>query len=149
MWKVTHSRTIDGPREAVFSAIGAIDDQPQWNPSVRSVRRIDRGSTRFVIDVRGVGRSPVVISELHAPTRLRLESPHGALTYRLTAEGQRTRVDQLLELQLDGWRALLAPVISWIARRRLRAAARALAAHLAAVRARRYSREMVALPEVG
>src|SRR5258706_8223459 len=113
MASVVHSCTIDCPIESVFAAVAAVEQQPGWNPSLRGVRRIERGpiarGSRFVLEVRGAGRVPVVMSELESPTRVRLEGPTGAHTYVLSSEGRRTRLDQLVELRLTGARVLLAP----------------------------------------
>ncbi|MBV8998056.1 MAG: SRPBCC family protein [Solirubrobacterales bacterium] len=107
---ITHSQLINAPIGSVFEAIVAGGDFAAWNPTVRASRRLDAGEigdgTRFEWDLRGFGKVEQELQEFDRPHQVRIV-PHikqlaGGHRFRLTAQGNATRVNHELEMRPKG-----------------------------------------------
>ena len=135
---ITRSQVINRPPESVFETIIDGGNFAAWNPTIRASRRLDDGpvgdGTRFEWDLRGFGKVVQELQEFSPPERVRIV-PHiktleGGHRFRLTAEGESTRVDHELEMTPRGAFRLFAPLMGSIGRKNLRDTANALKAHL-------------------
>jgi hypothetical protein len=105
---------------------------------MRASRQLDDGEigagTRFEWHLRRFGKVVQELRDFDRPTQVRIV-PHlkmlqGGHRFRLTAQGEATRVDHELEMRPTGLAKPLAPVVGTIGRRNLRDTANALQAHL-------------------
>ena len=111
--------TVDGPIAGVFALSADLTTHLTWSPDVLSASQITDGpvglSTRFRNEIRGVGESEVEITEDDEPTRVeflgRPNMDDVRHLFPLTFQGERTRVDQVLEMRLRGLWSLLG---SWL-----------------------------------
>jgi len=135
---ITRSQVIRRPIDEVFDAIVDGGQFAVWNPTIRASRRLDDGpareGTRFEWELRGFGNVVQQLEEFDRPTHVRIV-PHiktlgGGHRFRLTAQGDTTRVDHELEMRPKGLFRFMAPIIGTIGRRNLRDTAAALQAHL-------------------
>jgi len=135
---VTRTQLIKAPVEIVFGTVIDGGNFANWNPTIRSSRRLDAGElgngARFEWDLRGFGK---VVQELQefdrnrqvriVPRMSRLEGGH---RFRLTSQGDGTRVEHELEMTPKGVFRLLTPVMGMIGRKNLGDTAHALQVHL-------------------
>lgn len=140
---ITRSQVINQPAETVFETIIDGGNFAAWNPTIRASRRLDDGpagnGTKFEWELRGLGKVVQELQEFSPPDRVRIV-PHiktltGGHRFRLTAEGDSTRVDHELEMKPRGAFRLFAPLMGIIGRKNLRDTANALKAHLERKRA--------------
>jgi uncharacterized protein YndB with AHSA1/START domain len=133
-------QTINAPIDEVFDAIVDGGNFAAWNPTIRASRRLDTGKvgdgTRFEWDLRGFGKVEQELQEFDRPRQVRIV-PHikqlaGGHRFRLTAEGNATRVDHELEMRPKGAFLLFAPMMGMIGRKNLKDTANALQAHVEA-----------------
>jgi hypothetical protein len=125
---------------AVFRAIADCGNYDQWNPTIRSSRKLSEGEpgpgARFEWELRGFGAVVQELEEFEANRRLRIvpvvDTLAGGHRFVLTPEGQRTRVDHELELIPRGRLRALAPIMGLVGRKNLRDTASALQRHLEA-----------------
>jgi uncharacterized protein YndB with AHSA1/START domain len=137
---LTRSQVIRRPIDEIFDVIVDGGNFAAWNPTIRASRQLDGGEVgegaRFEWDLRGFGKVVQELEEFDRPTRVRIV-PHtrmleGGHRFRLTAQGDATRVDHELEMRPKGLSKLLAPMMGMIGRKNLRDTANALQAHLEA-----------------
>ena len=129
--------TVDAPIADVFALLADLTTHPTWSPDVLSARQITDAplgvGTRFRNEIRGVGESEVEVTEYEEPTRVEfLGHPNmGDVRhlFTLTSQGERTRVDQVLEMRLSGLRSLLGPVMAVMMKRGARRNAAGLEHH--------------------
>lgn len=135
---ITRSQTISAAIDDVFDTIVDGGNFAGWNPTIRSSRRLDSGEvtngTRFEWDLRGFGKVVQELQEFELPNQVRIV-PHitqlaGGHRFRLTEEGDATRVDHELEMRPKGAFLLFAPMMGIIGRKNLRDTANALQAHI-------------------
>jgi uncharacterized protein YndB with AHSA1/START domain len=135
---LTRSQVIGRPIDEVFDVIVDAGKFAAWNPTIRASRQLDDGEigegTRFEWDLRGFGKVVQELQDFDRPTQVRIV-PHikmlvGGHRFRLTAQGDATRVDHELEMRPRGLSKLLAPMVGTIGRKNLRDTANALQAHL-------------------
>jgi Polyketide cyclase / dehydrase and lipid transport len=138
MTMITRSQTISATIDDVFDTIVDGGSFAAWNPTIRSSRRLDSGEvsngTRFEWDLRGFGKVVQELQEFERPNQVRIV-PHikqlaGGHRFRLTEEGDATRVDHELEMRPKGAFLLFAPMMGMIGRKNLRDTANALRAHI-------------------
>ena len=134
----TATVTVDRPIGDVFVLLADLTTHPTWSQMVVSASQITDGpvglGTRFRHTIKGEGESEVGITVYEEPTQVEFrgsdrmgEARH---LFSLTPEGERTRVDQVLEMRLTGpWR-LLTPVMAIMLRRGVRMGAADLERHL-------------------
>ena len=114
----TAAVTVDGPIAEVFALLADLRTHPKWSPDLVSASQITNGpvglSTRSRTEIKGIGGGEVETITYDAPYLVEFlgsysmgESRH---LFSLTAEGERTKVDQVLEMRLRGIWRLLAPV---------------------------------------
>ena len=133
----TRTQFIDAPIDAVFTVIVDGGNFAAWNPTIRSSRRLDAGEigegSRFEWELRGFGKVQQELQEFDRPRQVRIV-PHtkqieGGHRFRLSSEGQRTRIEHELEMRPKGLFVLLAPVMGMIGRKNLKDTANALQEH--------------------
>jgi len=135
---ITHSQLVKTTVDEVFDAIVDGANFAAWNPTIRSSRRLDSGTvgngTRFEWDLRGFGKVIQELQEFSRPERVRIvpqiKTLAGGHRFRLTAQGEMTRIDHELEMRPKGAFRLFAPMMGAIGRKNLRDTANALQAHL-------------------
>src|SRR5207248_784946 len=104
---LTRSQVIGRPIGEVFDTIVDGGNFAAWNPTIRSSRRLDTGEvgegTRFEWDLRGFGKVVQELQEFQRPVTVRIV-PHiktleGGHRFRLTEEGNGTRINHELEMR--------------------------------------------------
>jgi hypothetical protein len=129
---------INAPIEKVFGAIVDGGSFASWNPTIRASRRLDDGpvgeGTKFEWDLRGFGKVVQELQEFHEPVQVRIV-PHikqlrGGHRFRLSSQGDTTRVDHELEMTPKGAFVLFAPMMGMVGRKNLRDTADALQKHV-------------------
>ena len=132
------SQVINAPIDDVFDAIVDGGNFASWNPTIRASRQLDQAppgdGTRFEWDLRGFGKVIQELQEFARPQQVRIV-PHtkqmeGGHRFRLTDQGESTRIDHELEMHPKGAFVLFAPVMGMIGRKNLKDTANALQAHL-------------------
>jgi hypothetical protein len=135
---ITRSQVINAPLHEVFDVIVDGGNFAAWNPTIRASSRLDSGTvgdgSRFEWDLRGFGKVVQELQEFDRPRQVRIV-PHikqlgGGHRFRLTAQGNSTRIDHELEMRPKGAFVLFAPMMGIIGRKNLRDTANALQAHL-------------------
>jgi hypothetical protein len=135
---ITRSQLVRTTVDEAFDAIVDGANFAAWNPTVRSSRRLDSGAvgngTRFEWDLRGFGKVIQELQEFSRPERVRIvpqiKTLAGGHRFRLTSQGDMTRIDHELEMQPKGAMLVFAPMMGVIGRKNLRDTANALQAHL-------------------
>jgi uncharacterized protein YndB with AHSA1/START domain len=131
-------QVISAPVDEVFDAIIDGGNFASWNPTIRASRQLDDGppgdGTRFEWDLRGFGKVIQELQEFERPRQVRIV-PHikqmrGGHRFRLTAQGDATRIEHELEMHPKGPFVLFAPMMGMIGRKNLRDTANALQAHV-------------------
>jgi uncharacterized protein YndB with AHSA1/START domain len=135
---ITRTQTIKAPIDKVFATIVDGGNFAAWNPTIRSSRPLDDApagnGTRFEWQLRGFGTVEQELHEFDPPRQARIV-PHikqlqGGHRFRLTAQGDTTRIEHELEMRPRGIYRLFAPMMGMIGRKNLRDTANALQAHL-------------------
>jgi len=107
---VTRTQVMDAPIDAVFTVIVDGGDFSSWNPTIRSSRRLDAGEigegSCYEWDLRGFGKLQQELQEFDRPRQVRIV-PHtkqieGGHRFRLSSEGERTRIEHELEMRIKG-----------------------------------------------
>ena len=137
---ITRTQVIDAPIDVVFAVIVDGGNFAAWNPTIRSSRRLDAGEigegSRFEWDLRGFGKVEQELQEFDSPRQVRIV-PHmkqmqGGHRFRLSSEGNRTRIEHELEMDPKGLFVLFTPMMGMIGRRNLKDTSNALQAALEA-----------------
>jgi uncharacterized protein YndB with AHSA1/START domain len=135
---ITRTQVINAPMEDVFAVIVDGGNFAEWNPTIRASRRLDTGAigdgSRFEWDLRGFGKVIQELQEFERPRQVRIV-PHikqlkGGHRFRLTAQGDSTRIDHELEMTPKGLFLVFAPMMGMIGRKNLKDTVNALEAHL-------------------
>jgi len=138
MARITRTQVIDAPIDVVFGVIVDGGNFAAWNPTIRSSRRLDVGEvgegSRFEWDLRGFGKVEQELQEFERPSQVRIV-PHikrieGGHRFRLSSEGERTRIEHDLEMRPTGLFVLFTPMMGMIGRKNLKDTANALQAHI-------------------
>ena len=138
MARITRTQVIDAPIDVVFGVIVDGGNFAAWNPTIRSSRRLDVGEvgegSRFEWDLRGFGKVEQELQEFERPSQVRIV-PHikrieGGHRFRLSSEGERTRIEHDLEMRPTGLFVLFTPMKGMIGRKNLKDTANALQAHI-------------------
>ena len=116
----TATVTIGRPVIEVFALLADLTTHPTWSPDVLSASKITDDTlglgTRFRLELKGLGEAEVEITEYDEPARVefRGRSRMGDTRhlFSLTPEGERTRVDQVLEMRPRGLWWLLEPIMT-------------------------------------
>jgi uncharacterized protein YndB with AHSA1/START domain len=135
---ITRTQVIDAPINAVFAVIVDGGNFAAWNPTIRSSRRLDAGEigegSRFEWDLRGFGKVEQELHEFDRPRQVRIV-PHmkqieGGHRFKLSSEGDRTRIEHELAMHPKGLFVLFTPMMGLIGRKNLKDTANALQAHI-------------------
>jgi uncharacterized protein YndB with AHSA1/START domain len=135
---ITRTQLIKKPVDEVFAVVVDGASWADWNPTVRASRRLDTGpignGARFEWELRGVGKVVQEFQEFEPNAQVRIV-PHvkqvkGGHRFRLTPNGDATRIDHELEVTPIGIFKLFAPMIVMNGRKNLRDTANALQGHL-------------------
>jgi hypothetical protein len=135
---IKRTQVIRQPVDIVFGTVTDGGNFSQWNPTIRSSRRLDDGpigeGTKFEWDLRGFGAVVQELQEFEQDRQVRIVPHHRSLQgghrFRLTAEEGATRVDHELEMIPKGRFKLLAPLMGVVGHKNLRDTANALQRHL-------------------
>jgi uncharacterized protein YndB with AHSA1/START domain len=133
-----HTQEIDRPVADVFDVVIHAGDFASWNPTIKTSRQLSPDpigeGTTFEWDLRGFGVVRQELQEFEPNERVRIVPHHRSLAgghrFTFTDLGGRTRVDHELEMIPKGGYKLLAPMMSMVGKRNLRATANALAERL-------------------
>jgi uncharacterized protein YndB with AHSA1/START domain len=135
---ITRTQVIKRPANEVFSLLADLGSFAEWNPTIRSSRRLDDrpsgNGAKFEWDLRGFGMVIQELQEFEPDVQLRIV-PHikpfeGGHRFHLTANGDETRIDHELEMTPKGIFRLFTPMLGIIGRKNLRDTANALQGHL-------------------
>jgi uncharacterized protein YndB with AHSA1/START domain len=122
---MTRTQVIDAPIDAVFAVIVDGGNFAAWNPTIRSSQRLDAGEigegSRFEWDLRGFGKVEQELREFDRPRQVRIV-PHmkqieGGHRFKLSSQGERTRIEHELEMRPKRLFVLLAPMMGIIGRK--------------------------------
>ena len=125
---------IDRSIAEAFALLADLTTHPTWSPDVLSASKITDDpvglGTRFQFELKGIGKGEPEITEYDEPTRVqfsgRIRMGDTRHLFSLMTVGERTRVDQVLEMRPRGLWWLLAPVMAMMMRRGVRANASGL-----------------------
>ena len=133
--RLTH--TVNGPIGDVFALVADLTTHPTWSPDVKSCSKITDSpvglGTRFLIELQGLGKMELEVTEYEVPSRVKFSGRHRMGDTRhlfaMTPDGERTRVDQVLEMRPGGLFRLIAPVMGIMLKRGLPKTAGGLERH--------------------
>ena len=131
-------QTIRAPIEDVFATVSNLETFEEWNPTIKSARKLSEGEigdgTEFEFQVRGVGKTVQRLEQFEANQRVRLVPQSGPVVgghlFVLTGEGGSTRIDHELEMNPKGLFKLFSPMMSKMGEKNLRDTADALQRYL-------------------
>jgi hypothetical protein len=134
---ITRTQVINKPVEEVFDLLADAGSWAEWNPTILSSRWVDDpphgNGARFEWGLRGLGKVVQELGEFKPPVQLRiltdLKQCTGGHRFRLTANGDATRLDHELEITPIGIFRLFAPMMVMNGRRNLRDTANAITTH--------------------
>jgi hypothetical protein len=134
---ITRTQVINKPVEEVFDLLADLGSWAKWNPTIRSSRWLDDqphgNGARFEWGLRGLGMVVQELGEFEPHVQLRivtdLKPVKGGHRFRLTANGDATRIDHELEITPNGIFRLFAPMLIMNGRKNVRDTANAIDAH--------------------
>lgn len=134
---ITRTQVINKPVEEVFDLLADAGSYAKWNPTIRSSRWLDGqphgNGARFEWGLRGLGMVVQELGEFKPHVQLRivtdLKPVKGGHRFRLTANGDATRIDHELEITPNGIFRLFAPMLVMNGRKNLRDTANAINNH--------------------
>jgi uncharacterized protein YndB with AHSA1/START domain len=134
----TLQQTIDAPIEKVFGTVSNLETFEEWNPTIRTARRLDEGEigegSEFEFQIRGLGRTVQRLEEFEKNQQVRLVPQNGPVAgghrFVMTSVGGGTRIDHELEMRPKGFFKLFSPVMSKMGEKNLRDTADALQEYL-------------------
>jgi hypothetical protein len=135
---IKRTQVISAALEDAFNVVTDGGSFASWNPTIRASRQLDDGpagnGTRFEWDLRGFGKVTQELREFDRNRQVRIV-PHmrqieGGHRFRLSKQGEQTRIDHELEMKPKGAFVLFAPMMGMIGRKNLRDTADALQARL-------------------
>lgn len=132
------TQVISRPVKDVFDTVIDAGNFASWNPTIKSSRQITPGEigegTRFEWELRGFGMVPQELQEFERDRRVRIvpdmKSIAGGHRFTFTDLDGQTRVEHELEMTPKGAFKLMAPMMTFMGRKNLRATAAALQRHL-------------------
>jgi uncharacterized protein YndB with AHSA1/START domain len=135
---IKRTQLISAPLVDAFDVITDGESFASWNPTIRASRRLDDGpvgnGTRFEWDLRGFGKVTQELREFDRNRQVRIvplmRQIEGGHRFRLSEQGEQTRIDHELEMKPKGAFVLFAPMMAMIGRKNLRDTANALHARL-------------------
>jgi len=128
------SQVIDRPAHEVFRVIADVARLAEWNPTIKSARKVSDGptgeGTRFEMVLDGLGAVPHTVEEFRTNVQARYV-PHfkvasGGHRFVLTPQGEKTKVEHELVMNPKGFYILMSPVMGMIGRKNLKLTAEAL-----------------------
>ena len=134
---ITRTQVINKPVEEVFDLLADAGSYAKWNATIRSSRWLDGqphgNGARFEWGLRGLGMVVQELGEFEPPVQLRivtdLKPVKGGHRFRLTANGDATRIDHELEITPNGIFRLFAPMLIMNGRKNVRDTANAINSH--------------------
>jgi uncharacterized protein YndB with AHSA1/START domain len=134
---ITRTQVINKPVEEVFDLLADAGSYAKWNPTIRSSRWLDDpphgNGARFEWGLRGLGMVVQELREFEPHVQLRiltdLKPVKGGHRFRLTANGDTTRIDHELEITPNGIFRLFAPMLVMNGRKNVRDTANAINTH--------------------
>lgn len=131
-------QTIHAPIEDVFATVSNLETFEEWNPTIKSARKLSDGEisdgTEFEFQVRGVGKTVQRLEQFKKNRRVRLVPQSGPVVaghlFALTGEGENSRIDHELEMNPKGLFILFSPMMSKMGEKNLRDTADALQGYL-------------------
>ena len=126
--KLSHS--VPAPVHDVFSFVADISGNASHFEDVLDATQLTEGpvdtGTRFEVVVKGMGKMDVEVTEYREPDRIvffatspRLNVGH---EYRFISEGDRTRMDEVVDIQMKGITKIFAPFMGPMAKKGMRKA---------------------------
>ena len=133
---LTRTQLIKKPADEVFNVLADAGSWAEWNPTIRSSRWLDDqtigNGAKFEWGLRGLGKVIQELGEFEPNVQLRivtdLKPVKGGHRFRLTANGDATRIDHELEIIPRGIFRLFGPMMVMNGRRNLRDTANAIEA---------------------
>jgi len=128
------SQVIDRPAHEVFRVIADVAKLAEWNPTIKSARKLSDGpaseGTRFEMVLAGLGAVPHTLEEFRRNVQARYV-PHfkvnsGGHRFVLTPQGEKTKVEHELEMNPKGFYVLMSPFMTMVGRKNLKLTADAL-----------------------
>jgi hypothetical protein len=134
---ITRTQVVNKPVGEVFDFLADAGSWADWNPTIRSSRWVDDqpigNGSRFEWGLRGLGKVVQELGEFQRDAQLRivtdLKQVKGGHRFRLTPDGNATRIDHELEIIPQGIFRLFTPMLAMNGRRNLRDTANAIEAH--------------------
>src|SRR5215471_9294079 len=134
---IARTQVINKPVEEVFDLLADAGSYAKWNPTIQSSRWVDDpphgNGARFEWGLRGLGKVVQELGEFEPPVQVRivtdLKPAKGGHRFRLTANGDATRIDHELEITPRGIFRLLGPLLVKNGRKNLRDTANAISTH--------------------
>ena len=134
---ITRTQVINKPLKEVFDLLADAGSYAKWNATIRSSRWLDGqphgNGARFEWGLRGLGMVVQELGEFEPPVQLRivtdLKPVKGGHRFRLTANGDATRIDHELEITPNGIFRLFAPMLIMNGRKNVRDTANAINSH--------------------
>jgi hypothetical protein len=134
---ITRTQVINKPVKEVFDLLADAGSYAKWNATIRSSRWLDGqphgNGARFEWGLRGLGMVVQELGEFEPPVQLRivtdLKPVKGGHRFRLTANGDATRIDHELEITPNGIFRLFAPMLIMNGRKNVRDTANAINSH--------------------
>ena len=122
------SERIDRPREEVFAFFVDFGRASEWAPEITRVEMLTDGPPRVGARYRelrwttkGESRIDMEVTAFDPPGRYSAAFDEGGyratFNYRFTPDGDGTRVEMSCIVRAEGFRTLLAPIITWLLRR--------------------------------
>ena len=122
------SDSVPAPVDEVFSFISNVTESAVRNEDIISATQLTDGpvgvGTRFEMEHKNMGKMEVEVTEYSKPDRILFlgSSPKFSASheYRFTSEGEGTRMDQVVDMQVKGFAKILAPLMGPMARKGMR-----------------------------
>ena len=136
---LTRTQVINKPVEEVFDFLTDAGSWAEWNPTILSSRWVGDqpigNGAKFEWRLRGVGTVVQELGEFEPDVQARiltdLKQVKGGHRFRLTAEGDATRIDHELEIIPQGIFRLFGPMLVMNGRKNLRDTTNAIEKHFA------------------
>ena len=134
------SDSVPAPVKEVFSYISNVSESAVRNEDILSATQLTEGpvgvGTKFEMEHKSMGKMEVEVTEYSEPDRILFlgTSPkfNASHEYRFTSEGEGTRMDQVVDMQIKGFAKILAPLMGPMARKGMRKGTAAMLRHFEA-----------------
>ena len=122
------SDSVPAPVQEVFAFVSNVTESAVRNEDILSATQLTEGpvgkGTRFEMEHKNMGKTEVEVTEYSEPDRIVFygTSPKFSANheYLFTSEGEGTRMDQVVDMQIKGFAKILAPLMGPMARKGLR-----------------------------